>query len=33
LRQAVDQRQPLPRHHAFGAAGRTAAEPGSSASA
>lgn len=27
LRQAADQRQPLPRHHAFGAAGRTATAP------
>ena len=33
LRQAADQRQPLPRHHAFGAAGRTAAESELSASA
>jgi hypothetical protein len=33
LRQAADQRQPRPRHHAFGAIGRTAAEPEFSASA
>ena len=33
LRQAADQRQPQPRHHAFRAAGRTAAGSELSASA